>query len=168
MRRVDANGAGRAALQADEGAGLGAVAVQHVRLQLADQPGKMRPHHHVDRHRLAPDREAVHAELEARRDRGKGCFRTLAPGQAVGDDPDMMAAIRLAVGEVEDMAKNPADRGAGGVQDTKRLIGAGHDQNRRRRTIAVASPAQARPPGTARERRGGTARGPRIGRSMRS
>ena len=49
----------------------------------------------------------------------------LAAGQAVGDDADMMAAIGLAVGEVEDVAEDAADRRAHRVQDTKRLVGRG-------------------------------------------
>ncbi len=49
----------------------------------------------------------------------------LAAGQAVGDDADVMAAVGLAVGEVEDVAENAADRSAHGVQDTKRPVGSG-------------------------------------------
>ena len=44
----------------------------------------------------------------------------------------MMAAIGLAVGEIEDMAEDAADRRARRVQDTKRLtFDNGHDQNQR-------------------------------------
>jgi len=43
-----------------------------------------------------------------------------------------MAAVGLAVGEIEDMAENAADRRARGVQDPKRLtIDERHDQNPR-------------------------------------
>ncbi len=70
MRRVDADGALCSALQADEGAGLGAVAVQNVRLQAADQPHELRPDQSIGRARFAADGEAVHAELQARRDLG--------------------------------------------------------------------------------------------------
>ena len=37
----------------------------------------------------------------------------------------MMAAIDLAVGEVEDVAEDAADRGAHGVKDAERLVGEG-------------------------------------------
>jgi hypothetical protein len=41
-----------------------------------------------------------------------------------------MAAVGLAVGEIEDMAENAADRRARGVQDPKRLtVDERHDQN---------------------------------------
>jgi hypothetical protein len=44
----------------------------------------------------------------------------------------VMAAVGLAVGEIEDMAENAADRPARGVQDTKRLtVDERHDQNQR-------------------------------------
>jgi hypothetical protein len=44
----------------------------------------------------------------------------------------MVSTIDLAVGEVEDMTNDAADRSANGVQDTKRLVGrGGHDQNQR-------------------------------------
>ena len=49
-------------------------------------------------------------------------FRPFAAGKAVGDDADMMAAVGLAVGEVEDVTEDSADRRANRVQDTKRLI----------------------------------------------
>jgi hypothetical protein len=43
-----------------------------------------------------------------------------------------MATIDLAVGDVEDVAEDAADRSAHGVQDAKRLVGrGGHDQNQR-------------------------------------
>jgi hypothetical protein len=63
--------------------------------------------------------DAMHAELEAGRDLRKRCFGALAAGQAVGDDADMVAAIGLAVGEVEDMTEDSPDRRAGGVAALK-------------------------------------------------
>jgi hypothetical protein len=43
-----------------------------------------------------------------------------------------MAAVGLAIGEIEDMAENAADRRARGVQDPKRLtVDERHDQNQR-------------------------------------
>ena len=48
-------------------------------------------------------------------------FGAFAAGQAVGDDADMMAAVGLAIGEVEDVAEDAADRRAHRMQNTKRL-----------------------------------------------
>ncbi len=81
----------------------------------------------------------MHAELQARCDLGQRLFGALAAGQAVGDDADMMAAVGLAVGEVEDVAKDAADGRAHRVQDTKRLVvGHGHGQNQRSPTSTVS------------------------------
>ena len=63
----------------------------------------------------------MNAELEARGDFRQRLLGAFAAGEAVGDDADMMAAVGLAVGEIEDMAENAADRRARGVQDPKRL-----------------------------------------------
>ena len=49
MRRIDPDRALGRGLQANEGAGLGAVAVQDVRLQPPDQPLKSRPHQNIRR-----------------------------------------------------------------------------------------------------------------------
>ena len=46
----------------------------------------------------------------------------LATGQAVGDDADVVAAVDLAVGEVDDVTEDSTDRGAYRVHDTKRRI----------------------------------------------
>ena len=72
--------------------------------------------------RFAADGEAMDAELEARRDLRQRRLGAFAAGQAVGDDADMMAAVGLAVGEIEDVTEDAADRRAHRVQDTKRLI----------------------------------------------
>ena len=74
----------------------------------------------------------MHAELQPRRKFGQRLVRALATGETVGENPDVMAAINLAVGEVEDMAEDASDGRAHGVQDTKRLVRRGrHDQNQR-------------------------------------
>src|SRR5206468_2689520 len=74
-----------------------------------------------------------------RRDRRQRRLGALAAGHAVGDDADMVAAVRLAVGEVEDVAENAADRRAHRVQDTKGLVwNACHDQNQRSPTSTVS------------------------------
>ncbi len=121
MRGVDPDPVAGGGAQAHEGAGLGAVAVQHVRLQFADHALESGPDQQVGRQRLAADRRAVNAELEARRDFRQCLLGPFAAGEAVGDDADVMAAIGLAVGEIEDMAENAADRRARRVQDPKRL-----------------------------------------------
>jgi hypothetical protein len=66
--------------------------------------------------------ETVHAKLEAGRNFIQRRLGALSAGQAVGDDADMMAAVGLAVGEVQDMAEDAPDRCANRVQDTKRLF----------------------------------------------
>ena len=58
------------------------------------------------------------AERETWRDIGKGACRALPAGQAVGDDSNVVAAIGLPIGEIEDMTKNTSDRRAHHVQDT--------------------------------------------------
>ena len=72
--------------------------------------------------RFAVNRQTMNAELEARRDLLQGRLGAFAAGQAVGDDADMVAAVGLSVGEVEDVTEDSADRRAHRVQDTKRLI----------------------------------------------
>ena len=99
-----------AVFSANEGAGLGAVAVQHVRLQAPDQAQETRPHQSIAGTRLAANGDAMNAELEARRDFRQRLLGAFAAGEAVGDDADVMAAVGLAVGEIQDMAKDAADR----------------------------------------------------------
>ena len=119
-------------MQTHEGAGLGAVAVQHVRLQFADHALESGPHQKIARQRLTANGRAVNAELETWGDFRQRLLGAFAAGEAVGDDADVMAAVGLAVGEIEDMAENAADRRARGVQDPKRLtVNERHDQNQR-------------------------------------
>ena len=74
------------------------------------------------------------AKLEAWRDFLKRRLGAFATGKAVGDDADVVAAIGLSMGEIEDMTENPADRRAYRMQDTKRLVWLrGHGQNQRSR-----------------------------------
>ncbi len=130
MRGVDADGVVGAPPHADEGAGLGAVAVHHVGLERGDQAPHAKPHQDIVGRWLAADRYSVHAELQPRCELGKRLVGAFAAGQAVGENADMMAAIDLAVGDVEDVAENAADRSTHGVQDAKRPVGrGGHDQN---------------------------------------
>ncbi len=134
MRGVDPDLVPGRGLETHEGAGLGAVAMQHVRLQLPDEALKARPHLKIRRVRFTANGQSMNAELEARRDLRQRLLGAFAAGQAVGDDADMVATVGLAVGEIEDMAKDAADGRARRVQDTKRpAIDNGHDQNRRPR-----------------------------------
>ena len=82
----------------------------------------MRPHQNVGGKGFAANGEAMNAELEAGRDFRQRRLGAFAAGQAVGDDADMVAAVGLAVGEVQDVTEDAADRRAHRVQDTKRLI----------------------------------------------
>ena len=122
MRRIDANSLLRTGFQANEGAGLGAVTMQDLRLQPPDQAHEMRPYQDVRWKRLAVDRETVDAKLEAGRNFIQRRLGAFSAGQAVGDDADMMAAVGLSVGEIQDVTEDSADRRAHRVQDTKRLI----------------------------------------------
>ena len=82
----------------------------------------MSPHQNVGGKRFAPNGQTMNAELEPGRDRRQRRFSPFAAGKAVGDDADMVAAVGLAVGEVQDMTEDSADRCANRVQDTKRLF----------------------------------------------
>src|SRR3954452_9794372 len=115
------------------------MAVQHVRLEPPDQAYEVGPDQHVGRQRFYSDCKAMNAELQARCDLGQRLFGAFAAGQAVGDDADVVAAVGLAVGEVEDVAENAANRRAHRVQDTKRLtFNDRHDQNQRSPTRTVS------------------------------
>ena len=66
-----------------------------------------------------------------------------------GDDADMVSAVHLTVGEVEDVTEDSADRRAHRVQNTKRLIwNQGHDQNQRSPTRTVSPGLSEVPSGT--------------------
>ncbi|WP_203132817.1 hypothetical protein, partial [Aeromonas jandaei] len=76
---------------------------------------------------LAADRKPVHPERQPRCKLGQRLVGALAAGQTIGEDPDVMAAIDLAVGDVEDVAEESADGRAHGVQDAERPVdGGGH------------------------------------------
>ena len=139
MRSVDADGVLRAATQAEECAGLGPMAVQNVRIETADRAHELRPGHKVERTGFPSDCNTIDAELHARCNLGQCLIGTFAAGQAVGDDPDMVAALGLTIGEVEDVPNDSADRRARRVQDTKRLtFHHGHHQNQRSPTSTVS------------------------------
>jgi hypothetical protein len=132
MWRVDSDRIVPAGLEADESAGLGAVAMQDVGLQLPDQALEARPYQEVGRQRVAANRQAVNTQLEARGDFRKRLLGAFAAGEAVGDDADVMTAVGLAIGQIQNMTKNPTHRGTRRVQDTKRLaFDDSHDQRQR-------------------------------------
>src|SRR6267378_7509754 len=99
MRRIDANAVFRTPFQANEGAGFGAVPMQHLRLQPPDQAHEVHPYQKVRGKWFAADGKTVNAKLKAGRDLLKRRLGALAAGQAVGDDADVVAAIGLSVGE---------------------------------------------------------------------
>ena len=68
----------------------------------------------------------MHAERHARRDRRKRRRGAIAAGQAVGDDADVMTLVGLAIGEVKDVADDPADRRAHGVENAQGMVFCGH------------------------------------------
>ena len=148
MRRVDANPALRTPSQSHEGAGLGAVAMQHVRLEFSDQEHEACPDQKVRRMGLAVNRDAADAELEAGGDLLQRRLGAFAAGQAVGDDADMVTALCLSIGEIEDMPEDAADRRAHRVQDTKRLVWRlrrhRHDQNQRSPRVRMTTGATER------------------------
>ena len=71
---------------------------------------------------FAVNGDTSNAELEARRNLGQRRLGAFAAGQAVGDDADMVAAIGLSIGKIEDVAEDSANRRAHRVQNTKRLV----------------------------------------------
>ena len=96
--------------------------MQDIRLQSPDQILEMRPYQNIRGVGFAMNGKTPNAEFEAGcnlRQRRLGAF---AAGQAVGDNADMVAAIGLTIGNVQDVTEDSADRRAHRVQDTKRLI----------------------------------------------
>src|SRR5437868_9068723 len=122
MRRIDIDDAAGALHEPDEDPCFGAVPVQHIRLQSPDQACELRPRQNVRGRGLAVNGDAMNAELETGREFGQCLVGALAAGEAVGDNPDMVAAIGLSMSKVEDVTENPADRRAYRVQDAERLV----------------------------------------------
>src|SRR5262249_52148214 len=121
MRGVDADRVFGGAAHAEIGAGLGAMTMQDIGFKLLGETLEPGPGHEVERGGFPPDCKTMNAELHARCDLSQRLFGAVASGQIVGDNPDLMAAVGLAVGEVEDVTKNAANGCAHRVQDTKRL-----------------------------------------------
>src|ERR1700733_14917471 len=123
--------------------------MQHVRLQPRDQIFEMRPYPEIGGVWFAVDGKTPNAKLEAGRNLRQRRVGAFAPGQAVGDDADMVTAIGLSIGYVQDVTENSADRRAHRGQDTKRLICIlRHDQNQRSPTRTVSPGLMGVPSGT--------------------
>lgn len=120
VRRVDADRTRQNARQTHEGAGLRAMPVKDVRCACPRDAGKFAKRENVRRMRLATNGDPVHAELHARGDGGKRRVGALSAGEAVGENADVVSGVRLAVGEIEDVANDSSDRRADGMQDAKR------------------------------------------------
>jgi hypothetical protein len=120
MRRIDANRALRTPRQANEGGGFGAVSMQDVRLQPQSQAREAKPCQKVRRRWSAADGKAMDAKLQARRDFVKRRLGAFTTGQAIAD---VVAAIGLALGKIQDVTEDSPERCTYRVQDTKRLIG---------------------------------------------
>jgi hypothetical protein len=71
---------------------------------------------------FAVNGDTPNTKLETGRNLGQRRLGALPARQAVGDDADMMAAIGLSIGEVQDVAEDSADRRAHRMQYSKRLI----------------------------------------------
>jgi hypothetical protein len=66
---------------------------------------------------LTRDRDAFEAERQARRKVGEDRFGARAAGGAVDNEPDAMAALRLAACHVEHVAEQSTERRPQDVQD---------------------------------------------------
>jgi len=71
---------------------------------------------------LAANGETMNAKLEPGRDFGQRGLGALAPVRLSADEADVVAAVDLSIGEVQDVTEDSTDRRAHRVQDTKRLI----------------------------------------------
>jgi hypothetical protein len=93
------------------------MAVQHIRRCRANRAEHPRQTDHITWADVAGDWDPTDAELKPRRQVREGRFGRNSAGRAVGDQPDGMAALRLSIGEVADMAKQSADRRANHVEN---------------------------------------------------
>jgi hypothetical protein len=66
--------------------------------------------------------DTSNAEFETGRKLGQRRLGAFAARQAVGDDADMMAAIGLSIGEIQDVAEDSANRRAYRMQNSKWLV----------------------------------------------
>ena len=98
-------------------AALRAVAVHHVGLERAEVAQQLARGAQIGRRDLPAHGEAGGAEREPRRDRGDQVVLEGAAFERVADDADRVAGLRLGAREIEDMAKDAADRRAHEVDD---------------------------------------------------
>lgn len=115
MRGVDPDGSLRFSFQAYERAGLRAVPVQDVKFERSRKAKKMQRCHAIGRMRLAADGKAMDPELELRADLLEGGFCAFSASEAIGENADLMSALGLSHGEIEDMTEYAADRRADSV-----------------------------------------------------
>ena len=107
------------------GAALGAMAVQHGRLDLRGVPGQAPQDGEVGRVGVAVHRQAHDAERQAGTEIGERTFGPVAAGAGIADDPDRVAGGGLKAHEVRDMAEEAADGRAEDVEDASARLLAG-------------------------------------------
>ena len=107
--------------QPDEGAALGAVAVQYVGVECREMTRHLRGSPDVGRAELARHGKPRDAELHLRRDSRERGLGAGAAGRAVADDADLVAARGLAARDIEDVPEDAADRGARDVHDLRAI-----------------------------------------------
>src|ERR1700753_3723312 len=122
MRGVNADEALRARPHAGECTGLSAMPVHDIGLHLRDQILQACPDQGVGEMRLTVNRDPVDAKFQPRRDLRETGSRASLAGQAVGDDADVVARVDLAVGEVEDVTNDSANRCTHRVDYSKRSV----------------------------------------------
>ena len=98
------------------------MAVQDVRIQSSDQADEMHPCQNIRRRELARDGETMNPEFETWGYLLERCVGAFPASQTIRDNPNVMAAIGLAIGKVHDVAEGSTYRRAQSVQDTQRLI----------------------------------------------
>ena len=74
----------------------------------------------IGRADFTADGEALDAERQLWLERRQGRVGARPAGQGIDDQPDPVAALRLAPRQVDHMAEQPAEGGAENVQDTER------------------------------------------------
>jgi hypothetical protein len=72
--------------------------------------------------RFAVNGETSNAQLEARCNLGQRRLGAFAAGEAVGDDADVVTALGLSIGEIQDVAEDSTNRRAHRMQNSKWLI----------------------------------------------
>ena len=104
-----------------EGAAFGAVAVHDVGLGRANAARDMVAGGKIGRTERPLNGGQRQAERQRRRQAGEHRLGGVAAGQAVGNDADAMAARDLALHQIGDVAKQPADRRAQNVKNIEGL-----------------------------------------------